>query len=224
MHPSQGKESLASRLVFALFDKLVLGLVVVCAGFWFQQRGAEQVMVRDLALKMAGLHGQIIQQERQALVEGVGTYLRTLTELERGKQLSKKRSEQLARSRHQIRASIENIDAVYDGFDEQAQAFMLAVWETSSTLSDNELTGGGRIQAIQARGSAIRREYKLMLASLRNVSVRAVQDDVRLVIESTTTGLALTSQLVAWVRRTFWPTPEIAGRPGADAPADASAG
>jgi hypothetical protein len=169
----------------AVFDKLVLGVVVSVLLAVFQSRAddlaSRRTLVRHAVLRVAAIHSDIVSESRADLVQATGEYLSLLGHLEATGRTNEGQGSKLAELRARVALAVDSVDTVYSGFGVKARGLLRAMDEATNDVV--LAPGGDWVKRVQADRAKIRENYATTLASLREAGKAAVEEDVRAAIE-----------------------------------------
>lgn len=166
-------EQLKDKMILAVFDKLILGVVVVVVGLWAQSSWKEEEKVRDAQLAVSRIHTDILTEQRKILVGGMGTYFQLLNECEASGIAEDDLVRRLKQSTESTETAIYQITGLFPEFKERSAELERSIAKANVSL----FTRRREPSEIRKDSDRIRTRYAEVLESLRDLSVAAVEAD-----------------------------------------------
>ncbi len=167
------KEKLLEILLDKFFLALIVGLTVVIAGQRIREEFRSTERIRESAMAVSRVHSDLVTAERRHLMGAMGSYFQLLSELEGVGTAAGENATRLAQTRKEIETAVFQIEGLYPDFGRTSKPLLQVIRTTN-----RELIGKRRgPEEIEKDGRSVRDTYQTVLASLRTISVRAVEKD-----------------------------------------------
>lgn len=176
-------ETFSEKLILAVIDKLLLGLIAFVIGLWVQGQLSESEKVRNTILSVSKVNTELVSEQRKRLISNMARFSQQFHYF-RGRIITGEEEKialsELQQAEKEITNSLAQLNILEPELMKEPSGSLLT---RIATVVEDLTVRQMPDEEIDQRISALYSEYRKILSAVRKVSVRAVEEDRMAVID-----------------------------------------